>query len=163
MWHLPSAPDFRGGQPHLCILAGQTAVVGSKQIATLRLRHVRQIRLPGIRVKNRSTALIEPLRSCRRNRKMPRRISSVTRSGWLSAYARANVADNTVFLGVEKATLLWLRATAGTAVEKHYRLSVGLATLLKVQFMDGRDSQAVRVVRLDRRIEPANGIFHRGN
>ena len=57
---MSSAPDLRGGQPHVCVLAGQTAVVGSEQIATLGLWNVSQVRFPGIRVKDRSAVLIEP-------------------------------------------------------------------------------------------------------
>ena len=172
MWHPPIRSRFSRRKPHLCILAGQTAVVGSKQIATLRLRNVRQIRLPGIRVKNRSTALIEPLDllSAQQEDAAQDQLSDTL---WMAfgigkgqrgapgtaeylpaldaqvrpefLYVRHQVpgsiviqrcvrraltatslveADNAVFLGVEKATLLGLRATAGTAVEKHYWLSV---------------------------------------
>jgi hypothetical protein len=85
------------------------------------------------------------------------------RVGRALAAAALVEADNAVFFGVEKAALFRIGAAAGTAVEKHNRLAGAVATFLKVEFVHGRNPQPVRAVGLDRRIKPANGIFHRGN
>jgi hypothetical protein len=55
---------------------------------------------------------------------------------------------------VKKAALFRIGAAAGTAVEKHYRLAGGVATLLKVEFVYGRNLEPTGVVGLDGRIEP---------
>jgi hypothetical protein len=58
---LPPAPDFRSGEPHGGILAGEPPIVGRKQIAALALRNMRKVRLPCIRIENGSAALVEPV------------------------------------------------------------------------------------------------------
>jgi hypothetical protein len=55
---------------------------------------------------------------------------------------------------VKKAALFRIGAAAGTAVEKHYRLAGGVATLLKVEFVYWRNLEPTGVVGLDGRIEP---------
>jgi hypothetical protein len=58
---LPSAPDLRSGEPHGRIVAGEAAIVGGEQIAALGLGDVGEIRLPGIGIKDRRAALVEPI------------------------------------------------------------------------------------------------------
>jgi hypothetical protein len=79
----------------------------------------------------------------------------------LAAAALVEV-DDAVFFGVKKSALFRIGAAAGTAVEKHYRLAGGVATLLKVEFVYGRNLEPTGVVGLDGRIEPGEGIFHGG-
>jgi hypothetical protein len=63
---------------------------------------------------------------------------------------------------MEEAALFGVRAAAGSAVEKNYRLASGIATFLEIDFMNWRDPKFARVVRFNRRIEPVNRIFHDG-
>jgi len=58
---LPSAPDLRGRELHCPVIAGKTAVVGGEQIVALCLGDVGEVWLPGIRIEDRSSALVEPV------------------------------------------------------------------------------------------------------
>jgi hypothetical protein len=59
---------------------------------------------------------------------------------------------NPVIHRAEEATLFGIGAAAWTAVEKYHRLASGVATLLKVELVQERNTQPSGVVRLDRRI-----------
>src|ERR1700744_1638271 len=58
---LPSAPDFRSGEPDGGVVAGESAMIGGKQIAAFVLGDVGEVRLPCIRIEDRSAPLVKPI------------------------------------------------------------------------------------------------------
>src|SRR5580658_192714 len=62
--------------------------------------------------------------------------------------------DNAVLRGMKKAPLLGLGAAAWSPMQEHDRLAGRIAAFLKVDFVDGGNSEQPRVVRFYRRIEP---------
>ena len=79
----------------------------------------------------------------------------------LAAAALVEV-HNAVLFGMEEAALFRIGAAAGAAVQKDHRLAGGVAAFLEVDLVDGRDLEPTRVVRLDGRVEPGDGILHHG-
>src|SRR6185437_12213008 len=63
----------------------------------------------------------------------------------LAASALVKIHD-AVFFRMEEAALLGIRAAAGTSVKKNYRLAGGMATFLKVDFVERRDAEFARSV-----------------
>jgi hypothetical protein len=61
---------------------------------------------------------------------------------------------------MEESSLFGIGAAAGTAVQKDHRLTGGVATFLEVDLVDGGDLEPPRVVGLDGRVEPGDGILH---
>ena len=57
----PPAPDLRSREPHSRIVAGQAGIIGGEQIPAFGLGNVGQVRLPGVRIKDRRAALVEPV------------------------------------------------------------------------------------------------------
>ena len=59
----PSQPlqIFAAGESHGRVVAGEAAVVGGEQIDALRLRDVGEVRLPSVRIEDRSATLVEPV------------------------------------------------------------------------------------------------------
>ena len=79
----------------------------------------------------------------------------------LAAAALVEVHDAVLFR-VEEAPLFGIGAAARTAVQKDHRLAGGVAAFLEVDLVDRRDLEPARVVGLDGRVEPGDGIFHDG-
>jgi hypothetical protein len=57
----PSAPDFGGSEADGGVDTGEAAMVGREEIAAFGCGDVGQVWLPGVRIKNRGAALVEPV------------------------------------------------------------------------------------------------------
>src|SRR5581483_9877536 len=67
-----------------------------------------------------------------------------------------------VFLRMKESALFWIGSSTRTAVQENHRFAGRVPAFLEIEFVNRRDSQFPGAIRLDRRIEPANRIFHQG-